>query len=260
MAVATSTLLGRPLWYELMTTDMQAAEAFYRTVVGWQTAPFEGAPTPYTTFNRSGGAMVAGVMTKPPEVKAPPFWAMYVGVPNLEEAAAKITRLGGKTHTEVIEVPKVGRMQMMMDPQGAAFYIFEPSSEEQRPEGAPEVGEASWHELMTTDMPAALKFYQEVFGWQPGDALDMGPVGTYQIFKRPHGMIGGMMNKPAEMAHVPPNWQIYFRVPDVHAAAERITAAGGKILNGPMQVPDGDWIVNAADPQGAAFGLHAKKK
>jgi predicted enzyme related to lactoylglutathione lyase len=259
MTVATSTLLGRPLWYELMTTDMKAAEAFYRTVVGWKTSPFDGAGQPYTMFNRSGDVSVGGVLTKPDEVKAPPFWAMYVGVPKLEEAASHIKRLGGKEHTEVIEVPDVGRMQMMMDPQGAAFYIYEPARTEQRPEAAAEVGEASWHELMTTDAPAAMKFYEQVFGWQPSEAMDMGPMGKYQMFNRPHGMIGGMMNKPPEMANVPPNWQIYFRVPDVHAAAERIKANGGKILNGPMEVPGGDWVVNAMDPQGAAFGLHALK-
>jgi predicted enzyme related to lactoylglutathione lyase len=72
-------------------------------------------------------------------------------------------------------------------------------------------------------------------------------------------MTGGMMNKPPQMANVPPNWQIYFRVADVHAAVERIKANGGQILNGPMEVPGGDWVVNAADPQGAAFGLHQKK-
>jgi predicted enzyme related to lactoylglutathione lyase len=259
MAVATSILLGRPLWYELMTTDMKAAESFYRTVVGWKTSPFEGTGQPYTMFKRGGDASVGGVFTKPPEVKAPPFWAMYIGVPNLEEAAAHIKRLGGKAHTEVIEVPTVGRMQMMMDPQGAAFYIYQPSNTDQRPEGEPEVGEASWHELMTTDWKAAMKFYEQVFGWKPSQTMDMGEMGMYQMFDRPHGMIGGIMNKPKEMANVPPNWQIYFRVPDVHAAAERIKANGGKILNGPMEVPGGDWVVNAMDPQGAAFGLHAKK-
>ena len=259
MAVATSTLLGRPLWYELKTTDMKAAEAFYKAVVGWQSAPFEGARHPYTHFTRDGNNGVAGVMTKPAEVKAPPFWAMYVAVPNLDEAVGRITRLGGKTHTEVLEIPNVGRLQMMMDPQGAAFYIIEPASREERPEGPAQVGDASWHELMTTDMKAAMKFYQEVFGWQPGQAMDMGEMGTYQIFNRPHGQIGGIMNKPAQMANVPPNWQIYFRVPDINAATERIKANGGKILNGPMEVPDGDWIVNAMDPQGAAFSLHAKK-
>ena len=107
---------------------------------------------------------------------------------------------------------------------------------------------------MTTDAPAAMKFYSEVFGWQPSEAMDMGPMGKYHMFNRPHGMIGGMMNKPPEMAHVPPNWQIYFRVPDINAAIERIKANGGQILNGPMEVPGGDWIVNAMDPQGACAG------
>ncbi len=259
MAVATSTMLGRPVWYELMTSDMKSAENFYTAVVGWKTVPFDGAGQPYTIFNRAGDVGVGGVMTKPAEVKAPPFWAMYIGVPKLEEAAATIKKLGGKAHTEVIQIPDVGRMQMFMDPQGAAFYIIEPSSSERRPEGAPEVGEGSWHELMTTDAAAAMKFYAEIFRWQAGDAMDMGPMGKYHMFNRPQGSIGGMMNKPPEMAQVPPYWMIYFRVPEINAAIERVKAAGGQILNGPTEVPGGDWIVNAMDPQGAAFSLHARK-
>jgi predicted enzyme related to lactoylglutathione lyase len=259
MAVATSTLLGRPVWYELMTSDMKSAENFYKTVVGWKTAPFAGAGHPYTIFNRGGDVGIGGVMATPAEMKAPPFWAMYIAVPDLEEAASNIKRLGGKQHTDVIDIPDEGRIQMMVDPQGAAFYIIEPASREQRVEGAPEVGDGSWHELMTTDWQAAMTFYEDVFNWQPTEKMDMGPDGKYQMFNRPHGMIGGMMNKPKAMANVPPYWLIYFRVPDVDAAAERIKANGGKILNGPMEVPGGDRVVTAADPQGAAFGLHAKK-
>ena len=258
MATAVSTLLGRPVWYELMTTDMAAAETFYRNVVGWTSAPFDQSPAPYTVFKRSGQAQVAGLMKKPDDMKAPPFWAMYVAVPKLEDAVAHIRRLGGRDVSPVIEVPTVGRVQMMSDPQGAAFYVMQPTSRDERPETAPEIGEASWHELMTTDAPAALQFYSDVFGWQPGDTMDMGPTGTYYMFNRPHGMIGGMMNKPPEMANVPPYWMIYFRVPDINAATERIKASGGTILNGPMEVPGGDWVVNAQDPQGAAFALHAK--
>src|SRR5690242_537548 len=110
MTVATSTLLGRPLWFEPMTTDTNAAEGFYRTVVGWKTAPFPGEQ-PYTVFNRSGDVPVGGVLKRPDEVKAPPFWAMYVGVPKIEDAAAHIQKLGGSAHTGIIEVPSVGRMQ-----------------------------------------------------------------------------------------------------------------------------------------------------
>ena len=131
MTVAVSALLGRPLWYELMTTDMKAAETFYRTVVGWTSTPFAGSPQPYTMFNRSGNVPVAGVMTRPEGLNAPPFWAMYVGVPKLEEAAAHIKRLGGSEVLAGDRVPNVGRMQMMMDPQGAAFYIYEPATTEQ---------------------------------------------------------------------------------------------------------------------------------
>ena len=262
MAVATSTLLGRPVWYELMTTDMKAAESFYKTVVGWTTEPFPGAGQPYTALSRSGNVSVGGIMNKPAEVKAPPFWAMYIAVPKLEDAVAQITQRGGKTHTDVIAIDGVGRMRLMMDPQGAAFYIIELASQEQRPEAAPEIGDTSWHELMTTDADAALKFYQEVFHWQLDQTMDMGAMGKYLMFKRPtgHGMIGGIMNKSAEMANVPPNWGLYFRVPDVDQAAEVIKANGGQVINGPMEVPDGDRILNALDPQGAAFGLHAKKK
>ena len=105
---------------------------------------------------------------------------------------------------------------------------------------------------MTTDAPAAMKFYTDVFGWQPSEAMDMGADGQVPDVQPPHGMIGGMMNKPPEMANVPPNWQIYFRVPDINAAVERIKANGGQILNGPMDVPGGDRVLNAMDPQGAA--------
>src|SRR3954467_2789770 len=105
MTTAASTLLGRPLWYELMTTDMKAAEAFYRTVVGWTSSPFESARHPYTMFNRAYPHPVAGVMTRPDGMNAPPFWAMYVGVPTLEEAAAHIKRLGGSRRSPVPATP-----------------------------------------------------------------------------------------------------------------------------------------------------------
>ena len=149
---------------------------------------------------------------------------------------------------------------MMTDPQGAAFYIYEPDPKRRScPKARRRVGEASWHELMTTDAPAAMKFYTRAVRLAAGRNDGHGAMGKYHMFNRPHGMIGGMMNKPPEMAHVPPNWQIYFLVPDIDAAVERIKANGGQILNGPMEVPGGDQVVNAMDPQGAAFSLHAKK-
>ena len=256
---APAQILGRHVWSELMTTDTAAAETFYDKVIGWTSEPFGNSPKPYTQFQRSGGAGVAGLMERPAGMNMPPFWSMYIGVPDFQEAVAKVKRLGGSTLSDVIDVPTVGRMQMLKDPQGAAFYILQPEPRDNPPDRDPEVGEASWLELMTTDPPAAMTFYKELFGWQPSQAMDMGEAGTYQMFNRGERMIGGMMNKPKEMADAPPTWFIYFRVPDINAAADRVTANGGTILNGPLEVPGGDWIVNARDPQGAAFSLHQKK-
>jgi predicted enzyme related to lactoylglutathione lyase len=256
---APAQILGRHVWSELMTTDTKAAETFYNKVIGWTAEPFGDSPQPYTQFKRSGGAGVAGLMQRPEGMNMPPFWAMYIAVPKFEDAVAQIKKLGGSELSPVIDVPTVGRMQMLKDPQGAAFYIIQPAPTDNPPDRDPEVGEASWLELMTTDAAAASTFYKDVFGWQPSEAMDMGDMGKYQMFNRGPRMIGGMMNKSKEMAQVPPFWAIYFRVPDINAAVDRIKANGGQILNGPMEVPGGDWIVNAMDPQGAAFSLHAKK-
>src|SRR5205814_541937 len=150
MKATIPTLLGRPVWYELLTTDTRAAETFYRNVVGWTSAPFEGSPGPYTVFKRSGEVQVAGLMKRPEGMNMPPFWAMYVAVPNFEDAVTHIKRLGGSELSPVIDVPGVGRPQLLKDPQGAAFNIIQQASTEERLETASEAGEACWHARMTS--------------------------------------------------------------------------------------------------------------
>src|SRR2546423_499056 len=110
---APSQILGRHVWSELMTTDTKGAETFYDKVVGWTSEPFGASPMPYTAFNRSGGVAVAGLMERPKGMNMPPFWAMYIAVPKFEDAVAHIKRLGGSELSGVIDIPTVGRMQMM---------------------------------------------------------------------------------------------------------------------------------------------------
>lgn len=257
--MAGTPLQGRILWYELLTTDMKAAERFYTAVVGWTVSAFDQSPDPYDMWMRAGNAATGGVMTIPQGMNFPPHWEMYVGVAKLEGAVAKIERLKGSALSPVIDIPTVGRMRAMKDPQGAVFAIYQPAPESPHvPEARAELGGVSWHELYTTDAAAALKFYSEMFGWRESSVMDMGPMGKYHIFAREWDL-GGMMNKPAEMAQVPPHWGLYFLVPDVKQGAERVKANGGQVLNGPMEVPDGSWIVNCMDPQGAAFSLNHRK-
>jgi predicted enzyme related to lactoylglutathione lyase len=173
---------GRIVWYELMTTDMKAAQQFYGAIVGWTVTPFDGAPDPYAMFMRNGQMPTAGVMAIPAGMNFPPHWGMYVAVDKLEDAVVQIEKLGGAALSPVIEVPNIGRMRTMLDPQKAAFSVYE-SATEHLPDAPREVGDASWHELMTTDASAALKFYGQIFGWQESTVMDMGPMGKYHIFK-----------------------------------------------------------------------------
>ena len=250
-------------WYELMTTDPKAAQDFYTKLLGWGLQDFNaGMNEPYVMWTVNNEPF-GGVMRLPEEARkmgAPPHWMAYVDVNNVDGAAEQATKLGAKIYVPPTDIPGGGRFAVLADPQGATFGIV--SSARPTPEPAepkrPQVGEFSWHELATTNSAAAFAFYNTLFGWEKGEATDIGPLGVYQVFGRRGRALGGMFNKPPEMA-VPPFWLLYIRVPDVGKGAERVKALGGRVINDPMDVPGGDRIVQCMDPQGAAFALHQSK-
>jgi hypothetical protein len=87
----------------------------------------------------------------------------------------------------------------------------------------------------------------------------MGPkMGTYQMFGWKGTTLGGMFDKPKSMP-APPHWLPYVMVQDSKKAAEAVRKLGGRILNGPMEVPGGDWVAQGMDLQGAVFAVHSKK-
>ena len=249
------SLLGRPLWHELLTTDIDAATRFYTAVVGWTVSDSPGLGYEYKIWNRPAGGAVGGVMRLPAGLEAPPHWVMYIGVPSLEEAVAAIETRGGRALSPVIDVPDVGRLRTMLDPQGAMFSVYQPSAPITEPEQESQPGDLSWRELYTTDAAAAKAFYFDVFGWTDAGSSDMGPMGTYHMFGRTFPL-GGMMTKVGDMVTLPNAWGLYFMVPDVAGAVERVKTGGGTVLNGPMEVPGGSTIAQCLDPQGAAFALH----
>lgn len=252
---------GRFVWYELMTSDPEAAISFYSQLIGWGTEAFEGSDPPYTMFTSSHGPL-GGVMALPGEAReegARPHWHAYVDTPDVDATAARAEKLGGRVYVPPTDIPNTGRFSVLGDPQGAVFAAYHSATGEPAPDAPPEVQQFSWHELATTDPDAAWAFYTELFDWQKGEGMDMGELGIYQMYNAKGSEIplGGIFKKPAEMPG-PSAWLLYVRVPDVHDGAETVKRLGGQILNGPMEVPDGDHIVQCLDPQGAAFALHSK--
>jgi uncharacterized protein len=247
---------GRFVWYDLMTTDPAKAIEFYTSVVGWGTVQWEGG-SPYTMWTNSS-VPIGGVMQLPPEAGAPPHWLAYISSPDIDATCEQAEGLGGRMLVAPNDVPTVGRFAVMSDPQGAVFAIYTPASQVPGHEGPPQVGEFSWHELATTEQPAAFRFYEMLFGWNKTSAMDMGPLGVYQMYGRNGLELGGMFNRGPEMPG-PPAWSHYVLVDDIDRAAEATTAGGGQIVNGPMEVPGGDRIFQGIDPQGAMFAIHGKK-
>lgn len=240
----------RFVWYELMTSDVDAARDFYASVVGW-TARESGAPGFRYVIAGIDGRDVAGLMALPPGVPQP-GWLGYVGTADVDASVASITRAGGRLLKPAETMPGIGRFAVVADPQGAALALFQGEGQAPAPAGMGAAGHGSWHELHTPDPAAALAFYGEQFGWTAGEAMDMGPMGTYQMFEAGAGAIGGMMrSEPGET----PAWLFYFGSPSVEAAAARITAGGGTVLREPSSVPGGAYILHARDPQGGHFAL-----
>ena len=250
---------GRFLWYDLMTTDPQGAQAFYGKVAGWGLEPFPDPGMPYTMFTR-GGVPIGGSMPLPDaavKMGAPPHWIAYIGTPDVDKTTVEAVAMGAKPHVAPQDIPTVGRFAVLADAQGATIAFFTPLNE-QPAAHKPEVGDISWHELITTDPGAAFHFYSALTGWEKTGEQDMGPMGVYQMFGRQGATLGGIYRRPPEMP-APPHWLVYVRVPDIDKGAADVKANGGRVLHGPEEVPGGDWIVQCADPQGAVFALHQRK-
>lgn len=261
---AAQTRHGDFTWYELITADPDGAEAFYGPLLGWSFARSD-QPQDYRIFS-TGEGQVGGVMKTPDGAAMPPVWLGYVQVDDLAAMLASFEEAGGALHFGPHEVPGIGPIALVADPQGASFYLIE----DRTGEGSlafsydrPRPGHCAWNELATTDVEAAKQFYGQRFGWVKDGEMDMGALGKYQFLRHAgrapegspmgRGMLGAVMPKLPQMPA--PAWTHYFRVPDIGAALAHIEAEGGTVTQPPIEIPGGDFSMNAIDPQGAHFGL-----
>lgn len=248
---------GDYIWYELLTTDVEAAQKFYAGVLGWTFADSGQAAVDYRIIN-AGEHSVGGLMAITREMAdhgARPTWLGYIAVDDVDASVAAIEKRGGRVLMPAMDIPMVGRIAMVADPHGAPFYVMRPMGKGKSlafADDCPRPGHCAWNELQTPDQSAAWTFYGELFGWQQDGEMDMGPMGKYQFIR--HGtVIGAMMPTTAEMG--PPRWNQYFRVENIDAAKAAVEAGGGRIVNGLVEIPGGDFAMNCVDPQGAPFGL-----
>ena len=252
---------GSFIWYELMSGDPDASKKFYDDVVGWKVGAKPPGDMDYRMISAPDGD-VGGVLRLTEEMRkhgARPVWLGYFGVDDVDKTVAKITAAGGKVLMPAWDIPNVGRIAMVTDPQGIPFYVMRGASDGTSTAfGRMTMGHISWNELMTPDQDAALAFYGALFGITKSGSMPMGDLGDYTFLQHAGIGIGAMMTHPP--GGKPGGWGFYFRVPDIEVAKAKIVKGGGSITQRPMEVPGGEMVLNAVDPQGAAFGLVAPGK
>ena len=249
---------GTPIWYELQTADPDASKKFYDHVIGWTVDAKPMSPEmDYRGIATSGGDMVGGVMRLTDDMKAngaKPTWLFYIGVDDVDASVAKVKANGGAVHLPPWDIPGVGRISMVSDPQGIPFYVMRGASDQNSTAfDRMGMGKCNWNELITSDQAAGNKFYADTFGWTYPDKMNMGPeMGDYVFVAVGDTTIGATMNHPG---HGPdPAWRFYFRTPDIEKTAAKVAEAGGAVMMGPMDVPGGDRIIVATDTHGVVFG------
>lgn len=261
-----SNRAGDFIWYELMTSDADGAQAFYGGLVGWDFRAADQGVMDYRQFGMNG-TVIGGCLPITEEMTqggARPLWAGYIAVQDVDVSAEAVKRSGGEILLPPYDIPDVGRIAFIADPQGAPLYVMRPATGEHVSESfsthLPREGHCAWNELATSDPQAAKSFYGDVFGWETADTMNLGPLGDYDILRNGADRdftFGAVMQKPEE---VPVSlWSFYFRVAGIDDAVRFIEMHGGQVLNGPLEIPGGDFALNALDPQGANFSLVGKR-
>jgi predicted enzyme related to lactoylglutathione lyase len=248
----------RFVWYELTAADVEGAKAFYAAVLGWRTANVSMPGSPYALFIAKD-TPVAGLLGLPPDALkagAEPQWIGYVAVASVDDASNRVEKLGGTVHVPPADVLGVSRFSIVADPQRATIALVndrEGSQQQQAPRGPGAVG---WHELHTASIERSFDFYGPLLGWQKAGA-PADPKDPYQEFSAGGETIGGMLARPGQSDFS--LWLYHFNVAGVAAAANRVEAAGGQILDGPFTVKGGAQAIHCRDPQGAIFALIDKR-
>jgi predicted enzyme related to lactoylglutathione lyase len=243
---------GYPCWVDLTTSDIDAAQQFYRGLFGWELL-VSGPEFGGYVMAQLDGRPVAGLGPQQPDMAGhPSVWTTYLATEDIAATCSAITTHGGIVFVEPMSVGPAGTMAVAQDPTGATFGLWQ-AGEHLGSAVANELGTVTWNEVMTHDYERAKAFYEGVFGYT---CTELGAAGfeyaTLDLDGRPVGGIGALgADVPKE---VPSHWRLYFVVDDADEALTRAQNLGGAILRPAQDMPFGRWG-DASDGQGAMFAL-----
>jgi predicted enzyme related to lactoylglutathione lyase len=242
------TALGAFVWHDHMSDDPAAASRFYADLLGWEIEVWKPGEIDYPMI-KVGDQTHGGF--GPAQGGAPAHWVGHVLVDDADAAAGRVEEAGGSIVAPLMDVPEVGRMAFVTDPQGAILSLFAPAGEM-----TPSQGVFVWDELVTTDVEGAKRFYRTVVGWESRD-VDMGNDFTYTIFSSGGSDRGGCMPQPAGSEGAPPAWLTYLGTDDADGSIAKARSLGvTTVVLEPTDIPTVGRLAVFVDPSGALVGLY----
>ena len=253
MSFSHEPLVGKVVWNDLVTQDLEVARRFYGELFGW-TFEQTTAPTgqPYL-LARSGRIFVAGMVAvnSPPKNVVFSRWLPYMSVSDVDASVARATA-GGATVLIGARDLSLGRVAVIEDKEGAVLGLARSRiGDPDDTTTAAGPGRVVWTELLANDPATASQFYQTVIGVTAHTIERHG--GSYMLLSERATDRAGILKNPSDDAA--PVWLTYFGVEDPVSAAARVAALGGKVILPPSpQLRDGTMAV-VTDPTGALFAL-----
>jgi uncharacterized protein len=239
---------GRFVWRELIVKNQTKASAFYEKVFGWKATSMEmGAGYRYTIL-KNGEKDVGGLDAPPADREVASNWLTYITVDDVDATATRVPALGGSVLMAPYDVPSIGRVAIVADPQGGVFAAFQ-SLTPGATDTTPETHSFCWSQILAKNVDAIVPFYTSLFGWTPS------PMGEGQVlFSRGEEQVGGAMQMAAD-TDKPTHWLNYVAVKALGASTKKAQAAGAELIYGPVVVPDMGSFAVLADPTGAPVAL-----
>jgi predicted enzyme related to lactoylglutathione lyase len=259
--------VGKMIWADLITPDLQTAKQFYGGLFGWTFRDLHAANLKDFTIAYNGDQPIAGLVRRdlPKDHSRRPAWLPFLAVRDVGEARQVALAQNGTLIAPPHSYPRRGEQAVLADPQGAVFAVLASSAGDPPDELAPP-GAWIWSSLITHDPEAAAAFYQKLFGYQvydlAGDTVSTSRSTSGSDANIQHLILASddfarasANSIPADRPKTHPNWLNFIRVTDTTDAAKKATTLGGQVLVAPHVDRHGGRIAILADPSGAPFGV-----
>jgi uncharacterized protein len=245
--------IGKVIWADLVTPDLDAAKRFYGALFGWTFRDVPGDPN-YALVLLDGEPL-AGLFQKalPSGQAQQPAWLTFLAVRDVDAAQQTARQHGGAVLVKPHNYPQRGRQAVLADPDGAVFAVLAAKGGDP-PDYLAGPGEWIWSSLLVKDPKQETAFYKSLFGYDVYDLASEDDAQHYILSGDGYAR-AGLNALPADSMHRHPHWLNFVRVTDAAETAKKAVALGGRVLVEPRIDRHGGQLAVLADPSGAIFGV-----